>query len=70
MLNINPKFITDDNGNKISVIIPLDEFELLMNKLDEIEDLILYDSSKTSITESIPAQQLYKDMEERRNNRN
>jgi PHD/YefM family antitoxin component YafN of YafNO toxin-antitoxin module len=43
MLNINPQFITDNAGKKISVVIPLEEFEALIEELEELEDIKLYD---------------------------
>ena len=34
--DLNPKYITDDSGEKISVILPISEFHEL---LEDIEDL-------------------------------
>jgi PHD/YefM family antitoxin component YafN of YafNO toxin-antitoxin module len=46
MATINPQFITDVNGEKLSVVLPLDEFEAIMEELDELEDIKLYDEAK------------------------
>lgn len=46
MIKINPQFITDKEGNKISVILPVKEFEKLIEALDDIEDIQLYDEAK------------------------
>jgi len=46
MATINPQFITDANGVKLSVILPIDEFEAIMEELDELEDIKLYDEAK------------------------
>ena len=46
MATINPQFITDANGVKLSVILPIDEFEAIMEELDELEDIKLYDEEK------------------------
>ena len=54
MLTINPKYITDEAGNKISVVISVSEFESIMEKLEEIEDVQLYDKVKQSDEPSIP----------------
>lgn len=35
-LNLHPRYITDDNGEKISVVIDMQEFE---NMLEDIKDL-------------------------------
>ncbi len=46
MATINPQFITDANGVKLSVVLPIDEFEAIMEELDELEDIKLYDEAK------------------------
>jgi hypothetical protein len=46
MATINPQFITDVNGVKLSVVLPIDEFEAIMEELDELEDIKLYDEAK------------------------
>ena len=35
-VNLHPQYITDDSGDKISVVIGMEEFE---NMLEDIEDL-------------------------------
>ena len=37
-ININPNYITNDNGEKMSVILSMEEFE---NMLEDIEDLAM-----------------------------
>jgi len=36
-INLHPQYITDDSGDKVSVVIGMQEFE---NMLEDIEDLI------------------------------
>ena len=37
-INLHPQYITDDSGDKISVVIGMEEFE---NMLEDIEDLAI-----------------------------
>ncbi|MDR7129866.1 hypothetical protein J2X69_002212 [Algoriphagus sp. 4150] len=37
------RFVTDPQGNKVAVIVPIDEYEKILEKL---EDIRLYDESK------------------------
>ena len=46
MIAIHPHFITDNAGKKISVVLPIREFKTLMDELEELEDIKLYDDSK------------------------
>lgn len=59
MLTINPKYITDQEGNKISVVISLKEFESMIEMLDELEDVRIYDKAKLSDDPSIPIDEAF-----------
>ncbi len=54
MLTINPQYITDETGKKLSAIIPINDFNSLMEELEELEDIRLYDEAKADNTSSIP----------------
>ena len=45
MLSVHPQFITDTAGKKL-VVLPLKEFNSIMEEIDEIEDIRLYDEAK------------------------
>ena len=46
MLNLNPQYITDNTGKKISVVLPMKDFKAIMEELEDIEDVNLYDEDK------------------------
>jgi PHD/YefM family antitoxin component YafN of YafNO toxin-antitoxin module len=46
MLHINPQYITDNTGKKISVVLPMKDFNAIMEELEELEDIRLYDEAK------------------------
>jgi hypothetical protein len=46
MIAIHPQYITDNTGKKISAILPMKEFKTLIEELEELEDIRLYDESK------------------------
>lgn len=46
MLTINPQYIRDANGEKSLVVLTAKEFESLLDELDELEDIRLYDEAK------------------------
>ena len=51
---IHPQYITDKDGNKMSVVIPLDEYEQILEELDELDDIRLYDEAEKSNEPSMP----------------
>ncbi len=46
MLSIHPQYIKDSDGNKTLVVLPAKEFETLIEELEEMEDIRLYDEAK------------------------
>ncbi len=66
MLTVHPQFITDKEGNKISVVLPIREFELLLEELDDIEDVKSYDAAQASNEESILLDEAFKFIEAER----
>ncbi|MGB4773917.1 MAG: hypothetical protein WBP45_01980 [Daejeonella sp.] len=48
------QFIIDEKGNKKAVILPIKEYQKLLDELEELEDIRLYDEVKARKEESIP----------------
>jgi hypothetical protein len=66
MLTVNPQFITDSTGKRISVVLPMKEFQAIMEELEELEDIALYDEAKKSKEPSIPIDDAFKMIEAKR----
>ncbi len=66
MLIINPQYITDNTGKKISVVLPMKDFKALMEELEELEDIKLYDEAKKSNEPSISIDDAFKMIEAKR----
>ncbi len=66
---IHPQYITDDKGKKISVVIPIEEYQSIMEELEEFEDIRLYDDAKASDEPSIPIDEAFKIIEAKRNSK-
>ena len=50
MLTIHSQYIKDANGEKSLMAFPAEEFESLMDELEELEDIRLYDEAKKEDT--------------------
>jgi len=66
MLTVHPQYITDDTGKRISVILPVEDFNALMEELEGLEDIRLYDEAKKSDEKSIPLDDAFKMIEAKR----
>ena len=60
MLSIKPQYITDDKGNKLSVVLPIKDFNLLIEELEDLYDQRLYDEAKADNEPSIPLEEAFK----------
>lgn len=65
MLNIHPQYITDTAGKKL-VILPMKEFKTIMEELEDLEDVKLYDQAKADKEPSIPIDKAFKIIEAKR----
>lgn len=67
MLTVHPQYITDNSGKKISVVLPVKEFKTIMEELEELEDIRLYDEAKrTDNGKRIPMDEAFKSIEAKR----
>jgi len=66
MLTVHPQYITDKAGKKISVVLPMKDFKAIMEELEELEDIKLYDEAKKSNEPSIPIDDAFKMIEAKR----
>ena len=51
------RFITDEQGARVGVILDMAEYEALLDALEELESIRTYDEAKASGGESIPFEQ-------------
>ncbi len=45
MITVHPQYITDSAGEKL-VVLPASEFKSIMEELEDLEDIRLYDEAK------------------------
>lgn len=60
------QFITDTKGNKIAVILPIKDYNKMIDDLEELEDIKLYDKAKKGDQEFIDADQAFIEIEKSR----
>ncbi|HMS29864.1 MAG TPA: hypothetical protein PKD32_08435 [Saprospiraceae bacterium] len=70
MLTIHPLYITDNTGKKISAVLTMKEFETIIEELEELEDIRLYNEAKKEDNgERIPMAEAFRMIEEKRTNK-
>ena len=66
MVNVNPHYITDNKGEKISVVLDIKEFKNIIEELEELEDIHMYDEAKSDNQPSIRIDEAFKMIEAKR----
>lgn len=61
------QFVTDDHGKKLAVILSIKDFQKMVEELEDIEDVRLYDEAKRNDTGvRIPMKAAFKMIEAKR----
>ena len=47
------QYVTDSHGEKIAVILPIKDYKKMMEELEDLEDIKLYDEAKSEKGKSI-----------------
>jgi len=66
MIEVHPQYINDADGNKSLVVLPAKEFDEMMEKLEDLEDIRLYDEAKSREQVFVDATTAFKEIEAKR----
>jgi hypothetical protein len=54
MIAVHPEFIIDAKDNKKSVVLPFREWKFILEKMEELDDIKLYDEAKKEKSDPVP----------------
>lgn len=60
---LQKQFILDDDGNNVGVVLDFTEYQALMERIDELEDILAYDKAKKEVSDTIPFDVFLKELE-------
>jgi len=63
MINIKERYLVDDNGNRIGVVLDIKDYHRLLQELEELDSIRAYDAAKASGDEVIPFEQAVMEIE-------
>ena len=66
MLPIKEQYITDENGQRVSVVLEIGAYQKLLEELEELEAIRAYDQAKSRDDEAIPFEQAVEEIERER----
>ena len=57
MTALQEQCLTDREGNRVKVVLDMDQFQQILEELEELDDIRAYDAAKASGDEAIPFEQ-------------
>ena len=57
MTALQEQCLTDREGNRVKVVLDMDQFQQMLEELEELDDIRAYDAAKASGDEAIPLEQ-------------
>lgn len=66
MNSFKERYLVDENGNRIGVILDIADYQQLLEELEELECIRAYDIAKASNDEIIPFAQAVAEIEQTR----
>lgn len=67
MLTVHPEYVVDEDKRTKAILLPIVEWERIVNELDELDDIRAYDKATASPEESIPFDQAVREIQEEYN---
>ena len=64
MVRLHPEYVVDDQDKRRAVVLPVEEWEKVIDELEELEDIRLYDLSKKEPGEAVPFEQAVKEIDQ------
>lgn len=63
MTRSKERYVVDDQGNRVSVVLDITDYHKLLEELEELESIRAYDTAKASVDQAIPFEQAIAEIE-------
>jgi PHD/YefM family antitoxin component YafN of YafNO toxin-antitoxin module len=63
MITLKERFIVDENGQRVGVLLDIEDYRQLLEALEELEAIRAYDAAKASGDEAVPLEQALAEIE-------
>ncbi len=68
MLSIKERYLVDENDNRVGVLLDMEDYQLILEELEELEAIRVYDEARASGEKAISFEQALADLEQQRKN--
>lgn len=66
MVPFKERYVIDENGNRVAVMLAMEDYQKLLEELDLLESIRAYDVAKASGDEAIPFEEAIAEIERNR----
>ena len=63
MVDLHPEYVIDGQQRRKAVMLPIDEWEQILEALEEFEDIQAYDSARSGPQDAVPFEDTIKELE-------
>jgi PHD/YefM family antitoxin component YafN of YafNO toxin-antitoxin module len=63
VIAIRERYVVDENGTRVSVLLDMEDYRRLLEELEELESIRAYDTAKAARDEAIPFEQAVVEIE-------
>jgi len=63
MVAMHPEFLVDKNNQRKAVVLPLAEWQQILDELEELEDIRAFDEAKAQGSDPVPLDEVVRKIE-------
>ena len=63
-MTVHPDYIVDEKQNRKSVVLPIGDWERIVEELEELDDIRAYDEAKSGPQDAVPFEQAVREIQE------
>jgi len=63
MVTVHPEYVVDEQQHRKAVLLPVDEWEQVVNELEELDDIRAYDAAQEQSAEKLPFEQAVREIQ-------
>ncbi len=64
MIEVHPEFVVDEHQNRKAVLLPYDEWQKIVEEMEELDDIRAYDETKGCPSAPLPFDDAVKEIRE------
>lgn len=66
MMHLKERYLVDDQGKRVAVVLEIDEYNKLLEELEELEDIRAFDAAHSSGEKPISIERAISEIERKR----